>query len=187
MNLTNHFLVAMPTMQDPQFKQSVIYLCEHNDEGAMGIIINHPIDISIANMLEQIEVDRTLPIADPISLESPVLNGGPVSEDRGFVLHTTKGQYSSSLPVNSELAVTTSLDILSELGTTLAPEQFIVALGYAGWDAGQLEQELVDNNWLTIEADDNIIFSTPVGERWHKAIEKLGFNLANLSLDIGHA
>ncbi|PSV26569.1 MULTISPECIES: YqgE/AlgH family protein [unclassified Photobacterium] len=187
MNLTNHFLVAMPTMQDPQFKQSVIYLCEHNNEGAMGIIINQPIDISIADMLEQIEVERKLPVADPISLESLVLNGGPVSEDRGFVLHTTKGEYSSSLPVNNELAVTTSLDILSELGTAQAPNQFLVALGYAGWDAGQLEQELVDNNWLTIEADDTIIFSTPIDERWHKAIEKLGFTPANLSLDIGHA
>ena len=135
MNLTNHFLVAMPTMQDPQFKQSVIYLCEHNNEGAMGIIINQPIDISIADMLEQIEIERKLPVADPISLESLGLNGGPVSEDRGFVLHTTKGEYSSSLPVNNELAVTTSLDILSELGTAQAPNQFLVALGYAGWDA----------------------------------------------------
>ena len=119
-------------MQDPQFKQSVIYLCEHNNEGAMGIIINQPIDISIADMLEQIEIERKLPVADPISLESLVLNGGPVSEDRGFVLHTTKGEYSSSLPVNNELAVTTSLDILSELGTAQAPKQFLVALGYAG-------------------------------------------------------
>lgn len=187
MNLTNHFLVAMPTMQDSNFKQSVIYVCEHNDEGAMGIIINQPIDISIADMLEQISVERTLPITHPISLEYPVLNGGPVAEDRGFVLHSIKQDYHSSMAINEQLAVTTSLDILSQLGTTQEPTQFIVALGYAGWDVGQLEQELAENNWLTIEADNDIIFSTPIDERWQKAIAKLGIDPAHLSLDIGHA
>ena len=187
MNLTNHFLVAMPTMQDPNFKQSVIYLCEHNDEGAMGIIINQPIDISIADMLEQIDIERTLPLVDPLSIEYPVLNGGPVAEDRGFVLHTVHTDYCSSIVITPQLAVTTSLDILSQLGTHLAPQQFIVALGYAGWDVGQLEQELANNQWLTIEADSNIIFSTPIDQRWQQALAKLGISPANLSSDIGHA
>lgn len=187
MNLTNHFLVAMPTMQDPSFKHSVIYLCEHNDEGAMGIIINQPIEISIADMLDEINIKRTLPLVDPLSIEYPVLNGGPVAEDRGFVLHRVQADYSSSIVITPQLAVTTSLDILSQLGTRLAPQQFIVALGYAGWDVGQLEQELADNNWLTIEADNNILFSTPIDQRWQQAIEKLGINPANLSSDIGHS
>lgn len=187
MNLTNHFLVAMPTMQDPNFKHSVIYVCEHNDEGAMGIIINQPIEISIADMLEQINVERTLPLVNPLSLEYPVLNGGPVAEDRGFVLHTLQADYDSSITITPQLAVTTSLDILSQLGTQQAPEQFVVALGYAGWDEGQLEQELADNNWLTIEANNTIIFSTPIDQRWHQAIAILGVSPANLSSDIGHA
>lgn len=187
MNLTNHFLVAMPTMQDPNFKHSVIYVCEHNDEGAMGIIINQPIEISIADMLEQINVERTLPVVNPLSLEYPVLNGGPVAEDRGFVLHTLQADYDSSITITPQLAVTTSLDILSQLGTQQAPEQFVVALGYAGWDEGQLEQELADNNWLTIEANNTIIFSTPIDQRWHQAIAILGVSPANLSSDIGHA
>ena len=187
MNLTNHFLVAMPTMQDPNFQRSVIYVCEHNDEGAMGIIINQPIEISIADMLDQIDIERTLPLVDPLSLEYPVLNGGPVAEDRGFVLHTIQADYTSSIIITPQLAVTTSLDILDQLGTDKAPQQFIVALGYAGWDDGQLEQELANNNWLTIEADSNIIFSTPIDQRWQQALAKLGISPANLSSDIGHA
>ncbi|MCP4956453.1 YqgE/AlgH family protein [Photobacterium aquimaris] len=187
MNLTNHFLVAMPTMEDPNFKHSVIYVCEHNDEGAMGIIINQPIEISIADMLEQIDIERTLPLVDPLSLEYPVLNGGPVAEDRGFVLHTLQAGYDSTITITPQLAVTTSLDILAQLGTQQAPQKFIVALGYAGWDEGQLEQELADNNWLTIEANNTIIFSTPIDQRWQQAIAILGVSPANLSSDIGHA
>ncbi|SKA30534.1 hypothetical protein CZ814_01714 [Photobacterium toruni] len=174
-------------MQDPNFKHSVIYVCEHNDEGAMGIIINQPIEISIADMLDQIDIERTRPLVDPISIEAPVLNGGPVAEDRGFVLHSIQADYSSSIVITPQLAVTTSLDILAQLGTDQAPQQFLVALGYAGWDVGQLEQELADNNWLTIEADSNIIFSTPIDQRWQQAMAILGISPANLSSDIGHA
>ncbi|KJG20792.1 hypothetical protein UB37_12990 [Photobacterium iliopiscarium] len=187
MNLTNYFLVAMPTMEDPNFKHSVIYVCEHNDEGAMGIIINQPIEISIVDMLDQIDIERTQPLINPISIEAPVLNGGPVAEDRGFVLHTIQADYSSSTTITPQLAVTTPLDILAQLGTQQAPQQFIVALGYAGWDVGQLEQELANNNWLTIEADSDIIFSTPIDQRWQQALAKLGITPANLSSDIGHA
>lgn len=187
MNLTNHFLVAMPSMQDPHFKRGVVYVCEHNEEGAMGLVINQPIDISIGSMLEQIEVERQLPVKNPNSLEQRVLNGGPVSEDRGFVLHQPKGGFDSSININEEISVTTSQDILPLLGTCEAPEKFLIALGYAGWSAGQLEQELADNSWLTIEADPQLIFETPINERWDKAVAKLGINSANLSTEKGHA
>ncbi|KLV05144.1 MULTISPECIES: YqgE/AlgH family protein [Photobacterium] len=188
MNLTNHFLVAMPQLQDPNFKGSVVYICEHNDEGAMGIVINLPIEISVGNMLEQIDIDRELPVQNPASLEQPVFNGGPVAADRGFVLHNRIGDdLSSSINITDQVSVTTSKDILSLLGTRESPDNFLVALGYAGWDAGQLEQELADNSWLTIEADPDLVFNTPIHERWNKAIAKLGITSTHLSTDKGHA
>lgn len=189
MNLTNHFLVAMPSMQDPNFKGSVVYVCEHNDEGAMGIVINLPIDISVASMLEQIEVERDLPINDPASLEQPVFNGGPVSGDRGFVLHLYQqdDHFDSSINITDQVAVTTSKDILPLLGTSEAPEKFLVALGYAGWSAGQLEQELAENTWLTTEANPDVVFNTPISERWDKAVAQLGISPAHLSTEKGHA
>lgn len=188
MDLTNHFLIAMPSLQDASFKRSVVYLCEHNDEGAMGIVINLPIDISVDSMLEQLELDRDEDaITQPKRLSQPVLSGGPVSNDRGFVLHNHDGAFSSSIEVTPSLKLTTSKDILAILGTDTTPDNFLVALGYAGWDAGQLEKELVDNHWLTCEADPSIMFNTPINERWDKAIAKLGINAANLSADKGHA
>ncbi|MCC4801076.1 YqgE/AlgH family protein [Enterovibrio norvegicus] len=187
MNLKNHFLVAMPSMADERFKQSVIYLCEHNDDGAMGLVINQAINISVANMLEQIEVERDLDLTHEVSLDQPVLFGGPVSEDRGFVLHKPNQVFGSSISLSDQLTVTTSKDILSILGTHDEPDQFIVALGYSGWDAGQLEQELTENSWLTIEADPKVIFDTPINERWEKALNQLGISGLNLSSDIGHA
>ncbi|MGF1726969.1 YqgE/AlgH family protein [Photobacterium nomapromontoriensis] len=187
MNLTNHFLVAMPSMQDPNFKGGVVYICEHNDEGAMGIVINLPIEISVGNMLEQIEIARDLPVNNPSSLEQPVFNGGPVSADRGFVLHNKSGCFSSSIDITDHVSVTTSKDILSLLGTSEAPEQFLVALGYAGWDAGQLELELAENTWLTTEANPDVVFNTPISERWNKAIAQLGINATHLSIEKGHA
>ncbi|PSU32651.1 YqgE/AlgH family protein [Photobacterium lutimaris] len=187
MNLTNHFLVAMPSMQDPNFKGSVVYICEHNDEGAMGIVINLPIEISVGNMLDQIDIERELPVRDPSSLEQPVFNGGPVSADRGFVLHNRVGSLSSSINVTADVSITTSKDILSLLGTSESPDNFLVALGYAGWDAGQLEKELIENVWLTTEANTDVVFNTPINERWNKAIAQLGINATNLSTEQGHA
>ncbi|MGF1785161.1 YqgE/AlgH family protein [Photobacterium swingsii] len=187
MDLTNHFLIAMPSLQDSSFKRSVVYVCEHNDEGAMGVVVNVPIDISLTNMLEQLDLERSLPVTQAQRLDQPVFNGGPVSSDRGFVLHNHGGVFSSSIQVTPHLSVTTSKDILAILGSDDSPEKFLVALGYAGWDAGQLEQELVDNHWLTIEADPAILFDTPINERWQKAVAKLGINAANLSIDKGHA
>ena len=187
MNIKNHFLVAMPSMVDDIFKYAVIYMCEHNDEGSMGLMINRPIDISVRNMLDQIDIERPLAITRPISLQQPVLSGGPVSEDRGFVLHKTNSLYGSSIQLDKNLTVTTSKDILGLLGTSSEPDQFLVALGYTGWGKGQLEQELADNSWLVIEADPKVIFDAPINLRWQKALEQAGINPLHLSHDIGHA
>lgn len=187
MNLTNHFLVAMPGMHDSTFNHGVIYICEHNDEGAMGIMINAPIDVTVGGMLKQVDIEPLYPREHHQSLDKPVLNGGPVSEDRGFVLHRPDAHFESSLNMTPEISVTTSKDILSVLGTNAEPSDYLVALGYAGWDAGQLEKELSDNSWLTIEADPELIFSTPVHEKWDKAIKKLGIEPAQLSSLSGHA
>ncbi len=187
MNLTNHFLVAMPGMQDPRFQRSVIYVCEHNDEGAMGLMINAPIEVTVGGMLKQVDIQPVHPQLNTDSLDKPVLNGGPVSEDRGFILHRPKDHYQSSIQMADEVTVTTSKDILSVLGTEAEPESYIVALGYSGWEAGQLENELAENSWLTIEADPEVIFDTPLQDRWSKAVEKLGINPAQLSSQAGHA
>lgn len=189
MNLANHFLVAMPGMKDPYFQRSVIYVCEHNEDGAMGIMISTPIDVTVASMLKQVQID--LPIASQTthskSLDEPVLNGGPVAEDRGFIIHKPKDKYQSSIKITDNVMVTTSKDILAVLGTDAQPENYLVALGYSGWSAGQLESELADNSWLTVEADTSIIFDTPVEERWSSAVAKLGIDIAQLSSDVGHA
>lgn len=186
MNLTNHFLVAMPSMKDPYFQRSVIYICEHNQHGAMGIMINAPIDITVGGMLQKVEiVAKQAQMGE--SLKQPVHNGGPVAEDRGFILHQPKDDYQSSIKMTDELIMTTSKDILAVLGTDDEPEQYLVALGYSGWEPGQLESELADNSWLTMEADPNIIFETPVQDRWQSAVQSLGIDAAHLSTQAGHA
>ncbi|MFC1237739.1 YqgE/AlgH family protein [Vibrio sp. DW001] len=187
MNLANHFLVAMPNMQDPLFHRSVIYICEHSKDGAMGIVVNAPINITVGGMLKKVDVDSVHPQIHKESLEASVLNGGPVSEDRGFILHEPKDQYLSSIQMTDRLSVTTSKDILSVLGTEAEPNNYIVALGYSGWTAGQLENELAENSWLTVEADPMVIFETPVQERWEKAVQMLGVEPSQLSADTGHA
>lgn len=187
MNLTNHFLVAMPNMMDPFFKQSVIYICEHNEEGAMGLMINMPIELTVGKMLKQVEIEPAYPQSQPESLQKPVFTGGPVAENRGFILHRTKDHYESSITMTPDIAVTTSKDILSVLGTEAEPKGYLVALGYSAWEAGQLESELGENAWLTIEADSDLIFNTPTHEKWQKAIQKLGISPLHLSSQAGRA
>lgn len=187
MNFKNHFLIAMPCMADERFKNTVIYMCEHNEDSSMGLIINKPLEISVADMLEQIEIEPIVDVIYPQSLTRSLLFGGPVSADRGFVLHNNKHVFSASIPLTDNLTVTTSKDVLTLLGTEDEPEQFIIVLGYSGWGAGQLEQELLHNSWLTIEADPAIIFDTPIHQRWEKALKQLGIDPLNLSSDIGHA
>ena len=220
-SLENQFLIAMPSLNDNYFHKTVTYICEHNDEGAMGLIINMPVNITLHDLLKQIEEndqesnkkkktvqeaeqpvenkehtsdvssDSTLTTTQELTLdhtlEQLVLSGGPIAQNRGFVLHRTQPGWKSSLALSEEIMITTSKDILMALGTEKAPEQFMVTLGYAGWGPGQLEAELQANSWLTIDADSDILFNTPIEQRWQKATEKLGIDIAHLSSDVGHA
>ncbi|XPF94016.1 YqgE/AlgH family protein [Colwellia sp. RE-S-Sl-9] len=182
-NFENQLLIAMPALNDSYFNRSVIYVCEHNDEGAMGLIINLPINMTLNELLEHIEADVE---SNPV-MNQKVLTGGPVSTQRGFVLHSPQKGWQSSLALSSDVMITTSKDILMALGTESAPEKFLVTLGYAGWSPGQLEEEIKENSWLTIDADNDILFNTPIEQRWKKATEKLGIDIAHLSNDVGHA
>ncbi|RUO80700.1 YqgE/AlgH family protein [Idiomarina tyrosinivorans] len=183
-SLQNHFLIAMPSMDDPTFKRTVTYVCEHNDEGAMGLIINQPADVQISALLKQLEI--VYPENDE-RFDNQVFQGGPVARDRGFVIHPPQDNWRSSLKLSDDIMVTTSRDILEALGSNAAPEHYLLTLGYAGWDAGQLEKELAENAWLTLPADADILFNTPTAERWQKATEKLGFDIWQLGPDVGHA
>jgi len=179
----NQLLIAMPNLDDSYFNKTVTYICEHNAEGAMGLIINLPINVTLNELLVQInEAKEEAP-----ELSQQVLTGGPVSQDRGFVLHSTQAGWNSSLALSANVMITTSKDILMALGTDEAPEKYMVTLGYAGWGPGQLEEEIKANSWLLTPADDNILFDTPIEQRWKKATEKLGINMAHLSNEIGHA
>jgi putative transcriptional regulator len=177
--LTNQFLIAMPAMDDPNFAQTVTLVCEHNDQGALGIVINRALPMSLAEVFEQLGLDS----ARSRVTQQPVLRGGPVQTDRGFVLHTPQGKWESSLPFSAGMHLTTSRDILDGDG----PRDAVVALGYAGWGAGQLEDEMAHNAWLTVPADAKLIFDTPLDERWQAAGRLLGVNLLHLSSDAGHA
>lgn len=183
MNLTNHFLIAMPLMDDPNFARTLTYVAEHSDRGALGIIVNRPIDMDLASLFERIEI----PLADPALARQPVFYGGPVQTDRGFVLHRPAGNWNATLSVNEEIGMTSSRDILEAVAGGLVEQDILVSLGYAGWDAGQLEQELAENAWLSTPADPSIIFDLPPEERLVAAMQSMGIDFANLSEDAGHA
>lgn len=188
-SLANQFLVAMPTLDESYFGRTLIYVCEHDDEGAMGIVINKPTDLTIGQVLSEmnlIEQDSEENTVKELN-DKTVLAGGPVQTDRGFILHNDNNQWSSSLNLAEQITVTTSKDILENLTSEQRPEQFIMALGYAGWSAGQLEQELADNTWLTLEADPQLIFNTPIAKSWDKALEKIGISAEQLTSFSGHA
>ncbi len=187
-NLTNQFLIAMPGMADDQFAGSVVYLCEHSDKGALGLVINRPIDIKLKNLFER--VDLSLDRED--LADEPVYYGGPVQTERGFVLHEPIGEagsdgYSSTLNIPGGLVMTTSRDVLEALSNGAGPKRVLITLGYAGWGAGQLEDELARNGWLTVAADPGVIFETPVEARYERALGLLGIDRLMLSSDAGHA
>jgi len=182
-NLTHHFLIAMPAMVDPYFARTLTYVCEHNDQGALGVVINRPIELTLAELFERLELKL-----EPADLRNlPVFFGGPVQTDRGFVLHNPVGDWGSTLPVRDGIALTTSRDILEAVGKGSGPEKLMITLGYAGWAAGQLEHEMQQNAWLTVEAQEDIIFDLPVEERMAAAMELLGVSFASLSDEAGHA
>ncbi len=181
--LTNQFLIAMPAMDDPNFAQTVTMVCEHSPRGALGIVINRPLSMTLAEVFAQLGLDA----AHTDIARQPVLHGGPVQTDRGFVLHSPSQQWDSTLPVSERVHLTTSRDILDALAAGKGPEKALVALGYAGWDAGQLEEELAHNAWLTVPVDERLLFEVPIEDRWQAAAQLLGVNLMTLSSDAGHA
>lgn len=184
MNLTHHFLIAMPAMTDPYFAHTLTYICRHNDDGALGLVVNRPIDLTLKGLFEQIEIPLNREDADT----TPIYYGGPVHMDRGFVLHSPVGAWQSSLNVNADIALTTSRDILQEIGRgEFSPEGVLITLGYAGWEAGQLERELSQNSWLTVEARKEVLFNLPAEERLPAAMGSLGITFAMLSDEAGHA
>jgi putative transcriptional regulator len=187
-NLTNQFLIAMPGMADPTFAGSVVYLCEHTENGALGLVINKPVDIKLRNLFEKVELSLT---RDDIA-DAPVFFGGPVQTERGFVLHERLGgegsPYNSTLSIaGGELDMTTSKDVLEALAEGAGPKRLLVTLGYSGWGAGQLEDELSRNGWLTVDADPKVIFDTPIEQRYERAVALLGIDPRMLSQEAGHA
>lgn len=174
----------MPSLTDRYFSRSVTYIVEHSKEGAMGLVINLPSNLSFKELIEQSQTDS---LVDNSLYERIVVCGGPVFRDRGFILHTTQPGWSSSIEVSSEIMLTTSKDILSVIGTESGPEKSVIALGYAGWEAGQLEQEIQENVWLTVEADDEILFDVPIHKKWQAAVNKLGIDVWQLTQNAGRA
>lgn len=181
--LTNHFLIAMPHLSDPNFFRTVTYICEHSSDGAMGIVINRPADLSMLDVFQQMNI----PADARMFARVLVHTGGPVQSNRGLVLHHPLGQWESTLPVTDRVGVSTSRDILDAIARNAGPERYLMALGYAGWAAGQLEQELAQNTWLSGPADDKVLFDTPVEERWQAAADLLGVDLTLLTQEAGHA
>ncbi len=182
-NLTHHFLIAMPNMADPYFSKSLTYICEHNDQGALGLVVNRPIDMTLQALFERLSMSLS---RGPFS-DEPIYFGGPVQTDRGFVLHAPAGNWQSTLRVGESIGLTTSKDILEAVGRGEGPQHLLVTLGYAGWSPGQLEHELSKNAWLTVEARDSIIFEMPAEERLPAAMELLGLDFARLQDEAGHA
>jgi putative transcriptional regulator len=181
--LADHFLIAMPALEDPNFQRSVTLICQHDANGAMGIVINRAADYTLAELLAQMEL-----AADTVAgAGQPLVAGGPVQPDRGFVLHDDPREWNSTLRFGRGLAVTTSRDILVAMSGGAGPENVLVALGYAGWTAGQLEAELADNSWLTVPADHDILFRHPLERRWQAAAFSAGVDLARLTGYAGHA
>jgi putative transcriptional regulator len=193
-DLTNQFLIAMPGMGDGAFAGTVIYLCEHTEKGALGLVINKPIDIKLKNLLERVEIQ----LAHAELAELPIFFGGPVQTERGFVLHEplpyihndangATPVFSSTLKVKGGLEMTTSKDVLESMAQGFGPRKVLITLGYSGWGAGQLENEMRNNGWINVSAEPGIIFDTPINERYGKALGLLGIDIGMLSTSVGHA
>jgi putative transcriptional regulator len=182
-SLQDHFLIAMPSMADPNFNETVTYICKHDAEGAFGIVVNRPSDLSLGEMLGQLAIE----IVDRSIAERPVMHGGPVEPERGFVLHRLDRAYEATLVAGGDIKLTSSPDILAALGRGTGPDPVLVALGYAGWGRGQLEAELGSNTWLTVPANPAIIFETPIEQRWTAALGLPGVDIRHITHYAGHA
>jgi putative transcriptional regulator len=182
-SLCNQLLIAMPGMLDPNFNSTVTLVCEHNAEGALGIVINRPMQLDLGGLFEQLDLSD----ADARIASHPVLHGGPVAQERGFVLHNPGAQFESSVAVSPDVQLTLSRDVIDAMASGNGPKQSLVALGYAGWAAGQLEAEMLSNAWLTVPATPEIIFDVPFEDRWRVAAQSIGIDISQISPDAGHA
>lgn len=182
-SLANQFLIAMPGMEDPNFSATVTLICEHNDDGALGIIINRPLQLQLGDVFKQLSLDES----DSAPADSPVLHGGPLGNDRGFVLHDANTSFESSLAVSGDIHLTFSRDVLDAMATGDGPGKSLVALGYASWGPGQLEDEILANSWLSVPADADIVFDMPFDQRWRAAAKSLGVDITQIAPDAGHA
>ena len=182
-SLQDHFLIAMPAMDDPNFSATVTYICKHDVDGALGVVINRPSDTSLGEVLKQLDLEPM----NSAQASRPVLRGGPVERERGFVLHRSSRPFDATLDPGGEIKVTLSSDILSAAARGDGPEPMIVALGYAGWGSGQLEAELLANAWLTVQADPALVFETPFEQRWSAAVGLLGVDVHQITSYAGHA
>lgn len=182
-SLTNQLLIAMPGMLDPNFSTTVTLICEHNDDGALGIVINRPLDLKLAGLFEQLDVSDP----DPTAADRPVVMGGPVGPERGFVLHLADARYENTISVSDDICLTFSRDVIDEMAAGTGPSKALVALGYAGWQPGQLEDEMLANSWLSVPASSDIVFDMPFDQRWASAAKTLGIDISQISPDAGHA
>jgi len=182
-SLANQLLIAMPGMADPNFSSTVTLICEHNAEGALGIVINRPLTLKLGGLFEQLNVDD----ADSSAAADPVLMGGPVGPERGFVLHEATHSYENSVAISNSISLTLSRDVLDAMASGDGPRKSLVALGYAGWEPGQLEEEFLANSWLNVTATPDIVFDLPFADRWSAAAKSLGVDISRLAPDAGHA
>jgi len=180
--LTNNFLIAMPGMEGDDFSKSVTFLCQHDEDGALGLLVNKPHTMTMGDIFKQLAVTPVRPEVSQI----PLFKGGPVQPERGFVLHTPVGNWDSTMQINEELALTSSKDILEAIAQDKGPEKWLVALGYAGWAAGQLEEEILRNSWLHDVAETGIIFDEPLAQRWELAAHRIGVDISLMSTEAGH-
>jgi putative transcriptional regulator len=185
--LTNHFLVAMPILTDPYFNRSVVYICEHNEKGAVGIVINHPLKSLNLNLSEIFQAMVGSIAKATLTMDFPIFCGGPVHPAHGFVIHAPGGEWQSSLKMNSDICVTASKDILQAIAKRQGPDKFIFSLGYANWVAGQIEREIIDNFWLAVPATPAILFDVPFNKRWLEAMNSIGVDVNKLVYSGGHA
>ncbi|MDO9104983.1 MAG: YqgE/AlgH family protein [Methylovulum sp.] len=180
--LNNQFIIAMPSLADPVFSHTVTFLCQHNKDGALGIVINKPVDMKLGEIFAQMKI----PVTSLAAAEAPVFSGGPVQQERGFVLHTPSGEWNATLAVSDTISLTTSRDVLEAIAVGEGPEHYLVALGYAGWGEGQLEKEMIENAWLTTPYGSQVLFDTPINQRWSAAAGQIGIDINKLTTLAGH-
>lgn len=179
---SNQFIIAMPTLLDPNFFHTVTYLCQHDEGGALGIVINRSTEMKLGEIFKQMDIQVTVPAA----AEAVVFAGGPVQKERGFVVHTSCGDWHATMPVSETISLTTSRDVLEAIAVGEGPEHYLVALGYAGWGAGQLEKEILENTWLNTPVGNQILFDSPISTRWNAAASQIGIDISQLTIPAGH-